>query len=68
LKIIIEYDSKEEALTAIHGGKYLSSIQEFDSYLREKIKYHNLSDEKQDAFVEARQQLFDLCDGFDIWE
>jgi len=68
MQIKITFESKEEALTAIHGGKYLSSIQEFDNYLREKIKYHNLSNEKQDAFVEARQQLFGLCDGFDIWD
>jgi len=68
MQINITYDSKEEALTAMNGGKYLASLQDYDSYLRNKLKYTELSDEKQDAFVEARQQLFDLCDGFEIWE
>jgi hypothetical protein len=39
MKITIEFDHEDDALTALNARKYLSAIEEADNYLRSCLKH-----------------------------
>lgn len=72
-KAVLSFDLPEEAREheiCINGGKYISCLQEFDNFLRSKLKYAELSEEAHNSFEEARNFLHDLAtsEGFSIWD
>ena len=74
-KATLTFDLPEEGNefeTAIKGAKYIGTLQEFDNFLRGKIKYapEDMPEEAYKAFEECRDKLHELAndDGFSIWE
>lgn len=50
---------EREAFEAAHRGEDLKfAVQEFDSWLRNKVKHGDHSEEVQKAFEECRDQLW----------
>lgn len=72
-KATLEYDLPEESKefeTAINGNKYISCLQDFDNFLRNKIKHADLPEEVLHAYEECREKLYEIAegDGFSIWD
>jgi len=72
MKINLSFDlpeDKEEYQHAYHGQHYIVALQEFDNFLREKVKYapESLPPDRLDAYIEVRDHLYSLCDNFHIW-
>ena len=72
-KVILEFDLYEDSESyhhAINGTKYLAVLQEFDNYLRSKLKYEELPDVVADALQKARDHLHSEAsdNGFSLWE
>jgi len=72
MKSILEFDlpeEQEEFKMAVNGGKYISSIQNLDNYLRNMVKHDSdkLSPDRLDAYIEIRDRLHEFCQEFTIW-
>lgn len=72
-KVILEFDLHEDRESyhqALNGTKYLAVLQEFDNYLRGKLKYEELPDVVADALQKARDYLHSEANdrGFSLWE
>lgn len=68
-KITLEFDSIEEAEElnmALNGGKYLAVLQEFDNYLRGRLKYEDLPEEIDAALQLARTKLHEELGGYNL--
>lgn len=57
MKIVLEFDTIEEAQLAINGSKYAAAIFEFDQYLRGKLKYETLPEDMYIAYQDSREKL-----------
>lgn len=57
MKIILEFDTIEEAQLAINGSKYAAAIFEYDQYLRGKLKYETLPEDMYIAYQDSREKL-----------
>lgn len=71
-KVILEFDKYEEQegyRDAINGTIYLGILQEFDNYLRGRLKYEELPSEVHTALADARTRLHEEADasGVTIW-
>ena len=71
-KVILEFDSfeeQEDMAQAMNGGKYLAALQEFDNYLRGRLKYEELSQEVDAALQAARDKLHEEMNsmGVSLW-
>jgi len=57
MKIVLEFDTIEEAQLAINGSKYAAAIFEFDQYLRGKLKYETLPEDMYIAYQDSREKI-----------
>jgi hypothetical protein len=57
MKIVLEFDTIEEAQLAINGSKYAAAIFEYDQYLRGKLKYETLPEDMYIAYQDSREKL-----------
>ena len=57
MKIVLEFDTIEEAQLAINGSKYAAAIFEYDQYLRSKLKYETLPEDMYIAYQDSREKL-----------
>lgn len=61
MKVILEYTLPEETESykyAMDGANYLFAVQEFDSYLRNQLKYNdNLNEEQCHTIEKIRAKL-----------
>jgi len=60
-KVTINFNLPEEQHAyelAVNAAKLRAGITEFDSYLRQQIKYGNLSPEQVNAYQDAREKLW----------
>jgi hypothetical protein len=70
MKAILEFNLPEEQCEfkdAQEGGFYKAVLQEFDNYLRGKLKYEELSSNDQALLETVRQKLHDCADN-KIWD
>lgn len=71
-KIILEFDlyeDREAYEDALNGSKYRGILQEFDNYLRGRLKYEELPEQIQEALQAARDKLHEEASssGASIW-
>ena len=59
MKVIIEYEDKEEARMALCAAELLNCIDEVDNYLRSQIKHGDLSEDTQEALQKVRDLLYE---------
>ena len=60
-KVILEYDSIEDARVAIDGWNWQNAMWELDQHLRSEIKYNDkLTGETQDAFEKVRDKIREI--------
>ena len=57
MKIVLEFDTIEEAQLAINGSKYAAAIFEYDQYLRGKLKYETLPEDMYISYQDSREKL-----------
>jgi len=57
MKIVLEFDTIEEAQLAINGSKYAAAIFEYDQYLRGKLKYETLPEDMYIAYQDSREKI-----------
>jgi hypothetical protein len=57
MKIVLEFDTIEEAQLAINGSKYAAALFEYDQYLRSKLKYETLPEDMYIAYQDSREKL-----------
>ena len=57
MKIVLEFDTIEEAQLAINGSKYAAAIFEYDQYLRGKLKYETLPEDMYIAYQDSREKF-----------
>ena len=46
--------------TALNGWKYLKAIEEFKRYLRNQLKYIDLSDNERAVFEKIKKEFYDM--------
>ena len=69
MKANLEFDlpeERDEFKTAIEGYKYRLCLSELDTFLRNKLKYEDLSDEEFDAFEKTRTELYRILEDNDV--
>lgn len=71
-KIMLEFDlyeDREAYEDALNGTKYRAILQEFDNYLRGRLKYEELPELIQEALQAARSKLHEEAadSGASIW-
>jgi hypothetical protein len=59
-------EEQEEFKIAQKGMSLLGGAQEFDNYLRARLKYEELDEKVHEALQEARTKLHEMIEG--IWE
>ena len=62
-KHTIDFSLPEERIElnlALNGPKYHCALTEYDQWLRSQIKHENHPEPKYDAFVDARNKLWDI--------
>lgn len=73
MKAILEFSLPEESddhRHAIEACAVLGAIQEYDNFLRGKLKYEELSEETYKAFEVAREKLHECFSEMNVkvWE
>jgi hypothetical protein len=71
MKIILEFDSLDEADKALNGAKYLVCLQRIDGFLRSQEKWNeNLTHKEAEYIGMIRSQLFNICseEGVELYE
>jgi uncharacterized protein YbjQ (UPF0145 family) len=63
------YEDEDAYQHAINATKYLGALQEFDNYLRGRLKYEELPEAVYEALNAARQRLHEEANtmGASIW-
>lgn len=64
-KAILEFnlpEESEEHSNALNGSSYRYNIKDFDNWLRNKLKYENLSEQESKLFQEVRDKLREFMD------
>lgn len=51
----------------IDGPKMRAALQDFDNYLRSRMKYADLKDGAHNEIAQARNYLYQIADGL-IWD
>lgn len=59
-------EEQSEFNLAIKGVDYSSVLHEFDQYLRNKLKYEDLPDDKHDTYQEIRDKLYEIVNEYKI--
>ena len=68
-KVILEFDlyeDREAYEQAVNGSKYLAVLQEFDNYLRGRLKYEELPESVAEALGAARSKLHEEASGMGV--
>lgn len=69
-KVTLEFDLYEEQEAyndALNGSKYLGVLQEFDNYLRGRLKYEEeLPEAIREALEAARSRLHEEANGMGV--
>jgi hypothetical protein len=66
MKIVIEFDTIEEAQLAINGSKYAAAIFEYDQYLRGKLKYETLPEDMYIAYQDSREKIREYLSEYNL--
>jgi len=66
MKIILEFDTIEEAQLAINGSKYAAAIFEYDQYLRGKLKYETLPEDMYIAYQDSREKIREYLSEYNL--
>lgn len=63
-------EEQDEHQQALNAGKVLGAIQEFDNFLRAKLKYEELTEADQITYSYVREKLYNCFSdsGIKIWE
>lgn len=64
MEVILKFnlpEEKHEFDVANKGMDMSIVLQEFDQYLRSKLKYEELEDKVYDVLQETRDKLWDMC-------
>jgi len=63
-------EENDEHREALQAGKVLGAIQEFDNFLRAKIKYEDLSENDYKIYESVREKLHNSFAeaGVTLWE
>lgn len=56
-RITLTFSEQEEAAAALNGMAITCGLQDYDNYLRAKLKYEDLDDATYKAYDDARKQL-----------
>jgi hypothetical protein len=59
MKAILEFTDEHELRQALNGGRYESIITEHLRWLRDALKYSELTTDERRGLEEARKQLWD---------
>lgn len=68
-KAILEFnlpDEEEAHKHALNAWSYLRVLEEYDNYLRNRLKYEELPNEVSTALQNARDELYNLCNNEDV--
>jgi len=71
MKIILEFQSMEEATHAMNGSQYLTCLQRIDGFLRSQEKWNeNLTEKEADYIQMLRSQVFNIMskEGVELYE
>ena len=70
MKISFEFEPHErfEIETFARGPEYKNALREMDEYLRQKIKYGDVSEDVYDAYCGVRNKLNELTEGLNVYE
>lgn len=63
MKITLEFDDQEEAMTAMHGNDWKQIVLDLDNDLRYTIKH---SDEDETARQQVRDRLHELLEDYKL--
>jgi len=63
MKVTIEFDDQEEAMTAMQGGDWKMVVWSLDQTLRYNIKH---SEKDEPEFQEIRDRLHELVNDFNL--
>jgi hypothetical protein len=66
MKIVLEFDTIEEAQLAINGSKYAAAIFEYDQYLRSKLKYETLPEDMYIAYQDSREKIREYLSEYNL--
>jgi hypothetical protein len=59
-------EDQDDFDTATNGWKYRSVIDDIDGFLRNKLKYDNLTQEQYDAYDKVRTELWNFINEHNI--
>lgn len=60
-KVILEYDSIEDARAALEGWNWQNAMWQLDQHLRAEIKYNDkLTKEAQDVYQNVRDKIREI--------
>ena len=70
MKISFEFEPHErfEIETFARAPEYKNALWEMDEYLRQKIKYGDMSEDVYDAYCQVRNKLNELTEGLNVHE
>ena len=70
MKISFEFEPHErgEIETFARAPDYKNALREMDEYLRQKIKYGDMSEDVYDAYCQVRNKLNELTEGLNVYE
>jgi hypothetical protein len=63
MKVTLEFDDQDEAMTALNAGYWKSVVFNLDQYLRNTIKH---SDEDETVRQEIRDRLHELLSHYNL--
>jgi hypothetical protein len=63
MKVIIEFDDQDEAMTALNAVYWKKIVRDLDEYLRRRIKH---SDEDETVRQEIRDRLHELLSYYNL--
>ena len=69
MKATLEFnlpEDREEHLMAVKSLELHLSLWDIDQYLRERMKYGNLKQDKYEVYEEVRNQLYEIMDHYNV--
>lgn len=69
MKATLEYilpEDQDDLNMAISAPRMHAAISSFLEYLRQKIKYEDLSEEKEEIYEEVRTKLYEYLENYEV--
>jgi len=69
MKATLEFnlpEDREEHLMAVNALELYLSLWDIDQYLRKKMKYGDLKQDKYEVYEEIRNQLHEIMDHYNV--